>query len=73
MPDLTPQTRDFLLSMLDQLTIQASHPQFEEMAATIVQARRELQALLEKPAPNRQTRRAQERVNGKGEAEAKIG
>jgi hypothetical protein len=36
----------FLLGLLDQVSLPGSHPEFEALAATLVTARRELQAAL---------------------------
>ncbi len=39
---LTPQTVELLLGLLDRVTLQASAPDFEQAAAAVVAARREL-------------------------------
>ncbi len=41
---MSKETVAFLLSLLDQVTLQASAPDFEQTAVAIVLARKELQA-----------------------------
>jgi hypothetical protein len=44
---MSPETITLLLNLLNQVTLQASAPNFELAAAAIVAARRELEALMQ--------------------------
>ena len=39
---LTPEVRDFLLSLLDQITLSSGDPNFEQTSTLIVRSKKEL-------------------------------
>lgn len=52
---MSHETLLFLLGLLDQVTLQASAPNFEQVAAAIVTARQELEAAIAAQAEKRTT------------------
>lgn len=58
---MSPDTVEFLLELLNRVSVSAADPNLEQATAAIVKARRELEAQLPKPAGDAEPNRAQRR------------